>query len=279
VHSVEVLIPNRCSFDGIKLTVESILKRTEYSDYRITVCDNSTAPNRFACEPHERKVLNDDDGTRLAYLWNLALDEKIKLIENKKQGKKYGHGENLRLLLEQCTADYAMLFNSTSEIIRGDWLSVLVDMIRDPEHDLGVARFKDGGNHFDNAWMVPRYQPNWMMLNMALYREFFPENNWDLEAFSLPKFPHQELFAGLPPLKHPEQNPPLVFADTGWKLTEKLMYDNPGGVRILPLPEGYYVRYAKWLGGIDRNSHRPDHVHVVNTLAEINERLKELRAE
>jgi hypothetical protein len=280
MKNISVLIPTRFVWDGICLTLESMLRRTrDVKSVEIIVCDNSEAPNNRACEPPRKLAPGADDGNRREYLRDLARTGVIRLIENHDQAEKYGHGENVRVLLEHAETPYAMLFVSSAEIMRADWLDVLVGMIRDPAHDLGVARYRPAANHWDNCWITPSYRPNWMLLNVPLYRKFYPENSWDLETICLDKFSRPELFDGLPPLKHPEHTPPLVFGDTGWRLWERLAYDNPDGLRMLPLPDGYYAHYTNGYGGLDRNSHRPDHPYVVDMLAQIKTRLDLLRAE
>lgn len=276
IKSVEILIPTRAVWNGICLTVESILARTDYPHFRVTVCDNSQAPNNRACEPARALPSEADDGTRLDYLRAMASCGHITLIENRDQPKRYGHGENLKLLLDQCSADYAFLFNSTSEIIRPDWISVLVDMLKDPEHDLGVARFRSGGAR-EHDYITPTYWPNMMLLDMRLYREHFPNHSWELRQVGFENFNRPEIFAGQGYPVNPERKPPLVFADTGYTLWERLTFDNPAGLMMFPLPENYWNTHIKWLGGIDRNSHRPEHPHVIETLAEVNRRLAALR--
>ena len=274
---VSILIPNRFSWDGVCLTIESIRKRTVSTNYDIIICDNSMAPNERACEPPRNLPDGADDGSRLDYLREQARLGNIRLIENIGQARKYGHGENVRIMLDQVETQFAMLFNSTSEILRADWLDILISMIRDPDHDLGVARFRAGGAR-EYDYITPSYWPNMMLLNMPLYRKFYPENNWDLEQIGLEDFHRPELFTGQIP-RTPDRTPPLVFADTGWRLWEKLEYDNPVGLTIIQLPENYWNTYIKWHGGIDRNSYRPEHPYVMETLAKINERLAVLRAE
>jgi hypothetical protein len=278
--SVEILIPNRYSFNGIVLTVESILKRTRYKGpWSITVCDNSLASNRLTCEPHKRLVLDEDDGNRRLWLRIMARTGELRLIENTEQREgEYGHGANLRLLCDQCSARYALLINSSTEVVRGDWIDVLVDAMHDPARDLGVARFRDGGNHFDVSWITPNYWPNYMLLDMPLYRQHFPAHEWTLKQVPFDKFERPEVFAGMAPPAHPEYDPPLVFCDTGWTLYEKLRFDNPAGLRMLPLPDNYWNSYVRWRGGIDRNSHRPDHEYVRQTLAETERALVALRS-
>lgn len=276
---IDILIPNRFTWNSICLTIESIIKRTGRQDYRIIVADNSLADNRFACEPHKRPT-REDDGNRREYLRDLARQPFLKFsyIEVKEQGRRYGHGENLKVLCDASTADYALLLNANSEVVRPDWLDVLIDLMKDSEHDLGVARFRSGGAR-DHDYITPTYWPNIMLLDMRLYRKDFPDHKWELRQVGFEDFEKPEIFAGEAPPRMPERTPPLVFADTGWTLYEKLHFDNPAGLRMLPLPDNYWNTAIRWRGGLDRNSHRPEHPHVVSTLAEIDRRLSALRIE
>lgn len=276
---VTICIPTRTVWNGICLTIESIRKRS-LSAVKIIVCDNSLSENSRSCEPPVPFEPFRHPGHRREYLDRALREGTIDgYIRHRSQGKTYGHGDNIRLMLERVDTPFAMLFNSTSEILRPDWVDSLIYMIDDPERDLGVARFRAGGAR-DHDYIMPCYWPNMMLLYMPLLRRFFPENDWSLDQIGLESFDDPQMFQGEKP-KHPERTPPLVFCDTGWKLTRKLSNSesNPNGVRMLPLPDNYWNTYIKWLGGIDRNSHRPEHPFVVETLAEIDRRLKALRAE
>jgi hypothetical protein len=154
-----------------------------------------------------------------------------------------------------------------------------MELIKDPEHDLGVARERDGGNHFDVSWITPTYWPNIMLLNMPLYRRHFADHRWELRQIGFEEFTRPEIFAGLAPPRTPERTPPLVFADTGWTLWERLHFENPVGLRMIPLPDNYWNTHIIWRGGIDRNSHRPEHPHVQGVLSEVDAALARLRNE
>jgi len=280
---IDILIPNRFTWNSICLTIESIVKRTApTTKYKIIVCDNSAITSlsgmNWARDPQPVSITGDD-GNRREYLRAMARMGYVQLIEKTDPGTHYGHGENLTLLCAASTADYALLLNSNSEVIRADWLDVLVDLIKDSEHDLGVARERNGGNHWDLCWITPTYWPNIMFLNMPLYRRHFADHKWELRQIGFEEFERPEIFAGQTPPRTPERTPPLVFADTGWSLWERLHFENPAGLRMIPLPDNYWNTHIAWRGGIDRNSHRPDHEHVRKTLAETDQRLAALRAE
>ena len=274
--SCSILIPNRYSWNGICLTIESILKRTTFPNYKIVVCDNSMAKNNRACEPHKVELLDGDDGSRLDYLREQSRKGNIRLIEILKQRKKYGHGENIKKLLEKCETDLAMLFVSSAEILRGDWLDIIISRIK-MDRDLGLARFREGGNHFDRCWIAPAYWANVMLLNMRLYRDFQHKNDWNQGVIRLSRFKHPEIFEYLPAPANSEESPPRVFTDTGWKLYERLKYKNPNGLKMQSFPSGFLYEWMKLIGGIDRNSHRPHHPFVQQQLKEVEQRLDKLR--
>lgn len=275
--AVSVLIPTRFTWDGICLTVESILKRTTFPHFHVVVADNSEALNAFCSEPHARETLDGDNGSRIGYLRDMAKNGSIQLIENRDQGRSYGHGENIKVLLAACETRWAMLFTSSVEIMVGNWLDALVAIAKVGDA-LGVARYRDGGVHFDTTYRMPLYWPNIMLLDMEKYRAYAKTGDWDLRQVPLSQFHRPEMFADFEKPKKGRADP-LVFCDTGWRLYERLEFENPDGLRILPLPPGYYTQKMRLYGGIDRNSHRPRIPYVQERLDAIDRRLKALRAE
>lgn len=276
--SVSVLIPVRFVWEAIELTLESMLKNTWYDNYRIIVCDNSMAENRRACEPKPEKEL-EDDGNRREYLRGMARNGAIKLIENTDQARRYGHGENIRVLLKACETEYALLFNSTAEIIKTYWIDELVKLMGD-EKVLGIARLRMGGKQGEMNWIAPVYWPNIMLLDMEKYSKFGNvEEDWNLKRIPLSEWEHRDVFKDYSPLKEPWPKPEHVFLDTGSRFWERLEYENPDGLKMLPLPEDYYTKFMTLFDGIDRNSHRPLHSHVIGQRLRIAERLKVLRGQ
>lgn len=269
MKSCSILIPTRWAFEAIELTVESILKRTNYPDYKIIVCDNSSGKG---------------DASRLDYLKALEVSGHIKLIENVikplPDGRiPYGHGENLKVLLKACNTPLAMLFSSGCEVKRLDWLTLLVDLL-ETDKDLGVAKVRKAENHFNNCWAANRYIPNWLLLNMDIYRKLGnPDEDWSLIRVPYDDYSHKEVFDGLAPPVHPDPVPLQVFLDTGWRLWDRVQYENPEGYRMVEMPFYFPWRIINFYGGLDRNHSRPDHPYVIKTRKQIQERLKLLRRE
>lgn len=265
MSSVEILVPNRHTWEAIELTVESVLARTNYPNFSLTVCDNSSA---------------DHDGNRLEYLRDMEHRGRIKLLRNIRpmhKYKEYGHGENIKVMLSQCETDFAMLLSSGVEAVQKHWLKILVNLIQ-TKWDLGVAKFVAPRNHFDKCWAAPRFVPNWMLLDMRKYRRFGNiDEDWRFDRIMLPAYDHPEYFEELPKLKNPDCDPPRVFRDTGWRLYDRLETENPERLKMIPLPHGFHKNELHWYGGLDRNSHRPEHPHVVKTRKAIWARLDDLR--
>lgn len=263
-----ILIPNRWSEDAIILTVESILKRTNYPDYKIIVCDNSGG---------------EGEANRLDYLKEQERQGNIKLIENvierdPENGKMpYGHGENLKIMIKACDTPLAMLLSSGCEVKDANWLLELVKLLETGK-DLGIAKVRDAENHFNNCWSAFRYIPNWMLLNMEIYREFGnPDEDWSLVRMPYDEYNRKGDFKGISPPSHPNPVPLQIFLDTGWRLWDRVNHENPEGYRMLELPFYFPWRMISFYGGMDRNASRPEHPYCVKTRHQIKERLEILR--
>jgi hypothetical protein len=267
MKACSVLIPNRWTYDAIEMTVESVLKRTVYPNFHIIVCDNSGGVG---------------EASRLEYLkeqerrGNLQLIENV--IERRPDGKMpYGHGENLKVLLKACQTPLAMMISSGCEVKRTDWLSSLAAELR-TDKDLGVAKTRWAENHFQNCFSASRYIPNWMMLNMDIYRRFGnPDEDWELRRVPYTDYWRKEDFAELEWPAHPDPDPLQVFLDTGWRLWKRVQYENPEGFRVVDMSPRYPWQFLNFYGGLDRNSSRPEHPYVVKTRCQIEQALKELR--
>jgi len=266
MKACSILIPNRWTGDAICLTIESILKRTNYPDYKIIVCDNSEGKGNT---------------NRVEYLKEMEANGHLKLIENSIKpvnGKTpYGHGENLKVLLRDCDTPLAMLLSSGCEIKDPDWLNQLVELL-DTDKYLGVAKTKAAENHFNNCWAVNRYVPNWMLLNMEIYRKFGNiDEDWELKRVPYDEYEYKYIFSSMTPPSHPDPDPIQVFLDTGWRLWDRLHYENPEKYMMADLPAHFPWRTINFFGGIDRNYYRPDHPYVVKMKNGIKRNLELLR--
>lgn len=277
--SISILIPTRRAFEAIELTIESVLVRTWYDNFRIIVCDNSRG---------------EGEGNRLEYLKKHEQNGTLKLIESTggdgswEAGpdgiwlNRYGHGENLKKLLRVCETDYAMLLSSGIEILKTNWLDTLLSLLQ-TDKDLGTARFRPARNNFDTSWVAPCWWPNVMLLNMNLYRKIMRDKDWDLARAPYENYKHKHHFDGKPVPANPDPEGLTVFLDTGHFFWERLEYDNPEGYRMINFDANPCVlQWQSLFGfyiGLDRNSHRPEHPFVIAQRANIKERLKVLRCQ
>lgn len=264
---VSILIGNCRTWEAIELTIESILRRTAYKSYKIIIYDQSR---------------ETDNGSRLPYLRTQAEKGNVKLIEGayRKRSDLDGHGKAIKKLLEHCNTDLALLWDSDIEVLHPNWLGILINSL-EGKNILGVGHFNPGRNHWDLMWISPRYVPNWMLLDMSIYRNFQSEDDWSLDFIPFSKWKHPEVFEGQRPPKNPEllNGEIRVFRDTGWYIWEKLTFENPQGLKMLPLPIDWRGNKMRHFCGIDRNSFQPDLPELVEKLKTIKGRLEGLRRE
>lgn len=116
MKSVEILITNFNSGDTIALCIESIRKFTSYP-HTITVRDDASwttpRPEDGLFEPY-----ND-----IEYLRACRERGWVKLIEGE---RRISHGPGLGILLDQCTADLAMVLDCDIQLLRDGWLDLMV---------------------------------------------------------------------------------------------------------------------------------------------------------
>jgi len=267
-----ILISSWCSHDAIEMTIESILKRTIYDDYKIVVLDSSPATGR------ERQYLRKhrDNGS-------------IELLE--RDEGQLGHGETINKLLKDCNTELACLLDSDVEILEGDWLSVLADPIRDNK-DLGVGDLRKGGCFiYSSIFRGPLYHPSCLLLNMPAYRRFGSEDDWPEQGVSMPG-------KGIPmaeyKYRHKFENRPLsdihpfvynfdprmaeVHYDTGGRFSEKVLWENPEGLRMHPMPPDFFKRKIIHFEGMSAHSTRLGIDLMKPRVALLRERLRLLRA-
>ena len=264
---VSILIGNCRTWEAIELTVESILKRMFYKPYKIIVYDQSR---------------ETDNGSRLLYLRTQADKGNIELIEGayRQRSDLDGHGKAIKALLKHCDTELAMLWDSDIEVLHSNWLSALVDNLKG-ENVLGIGNCNPGLNHWDRMWIAPRYVPNWMLLDMDIYRNFQGEDDWNLDFIPFFKWKYPEVFEDQWPPNNPEflNGEVKVFRDTGWRIWEKLTFENPQGLKMLPLPADWWGNKMCHFCGIDRNSFQPELPELVKKLETIRGRLALLRRE
>lgn len=264
--ATSILIANYQGHEAIELCIESILKKTKNIDYKIIVMDSSP------------KDSQDKDYLRLQ-----RDRDNIELMESE---VKLGHGAALEKLLKRCDTEFACLMDSDCEILHRDWLSLLVNTIRNA-NDLGVARFRWGGVAADNHCVAPVYWPCVMLLNIPLYREFEGEDDWQQSGGNYKDYKYKHIFdkAGYSQfglvITRPNQREVKkdnVGRDTAWRFTEKVLFETDSKYNIYPMPLNFWDIRVKHYGGITRNHFRPEHPVIAPRWKIIKENLIKLRS-
>lgn len=264
---ISILIANYEGHEAVELCVESILKRTRDTGYKIIVLDSSP-----------------EDSRDKAYLRKQKWDGNIGLIESE---RKLGHGAALTRLLRRCDTPLACLLDSDCEILQSDWLSLLAVRIKHAD-DLGVARFRHGGVSVDFQGIAPVYWPCVMLLNVSLYRSFEGDTDWQQNGATYADYKYKKIFdkpgytqnglvitrPGQREIKHKN-----VARDTAWRFTEKVLFETGGKYRIHPMPHNYWEVKVKHYGGITRNHFRPEHPVMKPRWEMIKKNLARLRRE
>ena len=160
MKSVEILITNFNSGDAVALCIESIRRFTKYP-YTITVRDDASWTKATA----ENGLVTPYGD--IEYLRAVRDKGWIKLIEGQ---ERLMHGGGLAILLDQCTADLAMVLDCDIQILSDGWLEL---MVAEQERTSAamVANLEQFGD--DNVHL----QSWFFMLDMAQYP--FIKDNWD----------------------------------------------------------------------------------------------------
>lgn len=272
MRACSILISSWWSHDALEMTIESILERTAYDNYKIVVCDSSAPDSR------ERAYLrrNRDGGY-------------IELIEHDAGMLK--HGEAINRLLQYCSTELACLLDSDVEILSGDWLSMLVNFIK-TDKDLGVGQLMKGGCFLPQSiFRGPLYHPSCLLLNMPTYRRFGSEDDWPEKGISmlgqgLPMtgYKYKYKFDGWPRCEGNNlvynYDPTMkgVHYDTAGRFTEKVLWENPEGLKMYPLPVDFLHRKIYHFGGMSAHHRILDGDYMRARTALLLERLRLLRA-
>lgn len=264
-----ILIVSYKGNEVIELCLESILKRTKGTNYKINVLDSSPSdhPDKAYLRDHEAKG-------------------NIKLLESE---KKLSHGEGLARLIKECDTDWAVLLDSDCEILKGDWITVLKGEIQSNQ-DLGVSRFRHGGIAKDLHCIAPVFWPATMLLNVKLYRNFEEEDDWSQRNEILRNYKYRHIYDKkgyyhggyivTKPHNRELRDDAVVWRDTSWRFTEKVLFETDGKYKIRPMPQQYWDTKVRHYGGLTRNHwRRESHPMVKPRWDAICKNLAELRKE
>jgi hypothetical protein len=262
-----ILISNYFGGAALELTIESIFKRTAYSNYQVIVCDSSR-----------------QDSQDRQYLRMLKSESKIELLESNSLLK---HGEAIWRLLNYCRTPLAVLLDSDVMIIRPDWLGYLINQYEADRTQVGLATYQPENAIPDRFWRMPRYLPMCVLLNMDIYRGFMHPDDW-MEAYFpwkdcqqkglFEKFSsHPYMTIGLKRSIEIQDN--QVFGDTGWRFCERINLENKGKLEMAHLSYAFYQIYIHHWGAISIYNADLEHPQVKDKLPKIKKELERLRYE
>jgi len=248
MKSVSILIANFNGHEAVELCVESIIKKTVYPDYKILVFDSSKP-----------------DSQDRAYLTSQEQKGNITLFTSDVQMR---HANAIMRLLAKCETSLACILDSDTEVLKGEWLKVLIDEFKSPK-DIGVARLKASGTYPDGRATAPLYQPFCMLLNMENYRKIADGINWQEKAIPIEEYKGKHTY--------PNYQKAKIYGDVGWQLAEKVIFDNPEGFIMREMPDKYMRNYLRHYGGLSAHHANPEHLRVKERWKLCKIRLKALR--
>ncbi|MEE4659199.1 MAG: glycosyltransferase [Halieaceae bacterium] len=118
--AVDIIMPTRDTAAMLSHCVRSVLTRTEYPDFRLTIVDNGST------EPEA-----------LAFMEQTAADPRVRVL-------RYDHPFNFAAMMNfaagQSEADVLLLMNNDMEVINPDWLEEMVSQALRP--DIGAVGAK-----------------------------------------------------------------------------------------------------------------------------------------
>jgi len=255
IRECSILISNWRGKEAVALTIESILKRTDYPAFKIIVYDSSGKGSQ------DRQYLR--------------IQEELGNIILLTHETHTLHDNAIPILLEHCDTELAVIMDSDVTINKNgrDWLRFMSNIINGPKM-LGVARHKDKGIMRDRkTYIAPAFQPFCMMLNMPVFRKIEKDIHWKHQVVKIKDYKGSHVFREF------RENFNYVFGDVGFSLAEKILFDNKEGLVMYPLPILIYpVRITHW-GGISSLANHPEHPRVKTKWMFIKEELKNIRNE
>jgi hypothetical protein len=233
-RAITILVPNFQGHEAIALCLESIMARTHSVEYGILVYDNL------------------GDGKDRAYLRAMRDAGRIELIENDGRARK--PGESMTELANACRTRFACFLESDCEVIDGGWLALMRGLIERHPRTIGVGRYFAAGPH-TRTFYVPVWGPECLLINMDLYRPIAEPHDWQQRSISTELYPYAHIFAGMRP---PDGYNGTVNLDTCWRFTEKVEFETERGLRVEPLPHGFFYSHVRHYGGISTRGQNPE---------------------
>ena len=111
--SVDIVIPTRDRVGILRTCVDSVLEKTEYSNYRITIVDNDSV-----------------ESETLAYFDYIESNERVSILHI---AGVFNYSALNNRAVETSAADVIVLLNNDTEVITGQWLHEMVQQAIQPD--------------------------------------------------------------------------------------------------------------------------------------------------
>jgi O-antigen biosynthesis protein len=131
---VNIIIPTRNGLDLLRTCIGSLLQKTVYDSFDITVIDNGS-----------------DDPACLAYLQELSQQARIQVLRD---DRPFNYAQLNNGAVQQCGGDVVALLNNDIEVIDGDWLREMVSMALLPGVGAVGARLLYGDRTVQHAGVI-----------------------------------------------------------------------------------------------------------------------------
>lgn len=131
---VSIIIPFRDQATILRQCVNSVLRKTDYSDYELILVDNQSQ------EVRTKK-----------YLAGLAGNSKIRILS---YDEPFNFSAINNFAVKHCSGDYVLLLNNDTEVITKDWLTAMVREIQRPEVGIVGAKLLYPNKTIQHAGVV-----------------------------------------------------------------------------------------------------------------------------
>ncbi len=149
--SISIIIPTRNHADLLERCIDSIIKKTTYQNFSITVVDNES-----------------DEPVTAAYLKSLAR-QNVKIVEIGNDGKPFSFARINNLAVKQDNSDLILFLNNDTEVLEPRWLSRMAGYLSLPGVGATGARLLYPGGKLQHGgvtlWMLNGIAPDHSFLN------------------------------------------------------------------------------------------------------------------
>ncbi len=134
---VSIIVPTKDKVNVLKCCIESILKKTEYSNFEVLIVDNQSQQQ----ETH-------------AYFEQLKHNQKIKIISYR---KPFNYSKINNFAVAQAQGEIVLFLNNDTEVISSSWLTEMVSQVIRPEVGVVGAKLYYPDDTIQHAGVIGGY--------------------------------------------------------------------------------------------------------------------------